>query len=141
MLWLLTFHDPPYDYNSYLYISLKVLYPLSNIMTRNNVGSHLFESRVTLKSLNFGVTSVLTHVQPLDVSGTHLDQLSSPKNHYFDTLCKHVALMVQKLECDQFLTHGMCTDTCRTRVRPRDWSVTNVGYYIILFKPLTCLCK
>ena len=87
------------------------------------------ETKETVDStIILGVTSVLTHVQLLDVSGTHLDQLSSPKYPYFDTLCKSVALMVQKLECEQFLTCGMCTDMCRTCVRPRDMSVTYVGH-------------
>ena len=69
-----------------------------------------------------------THVQPRDMSGTHLDQLSSPKNPYFDTLGKAVALKVQKLDCDQFLTRGTCFDMCKTRVRPRDRSVTNAQW-------------
>ena len=43
-----------------------------------------------------------TCVQPRDMYGTHLDQLSIPKNPYFDTLGKSVALKVQKLDCDQF---------------------------------------
>ena len=69
-----------------------------------------------------------TCVQPRDMYGTHLDQLSIPKNPYFETLGISVALMVQKLECDQFLTRVMCTDMCRARVRPRDMSVNYVGH-------------
>ena len=116
MLWLLTFHDPPYDYNSYLYIYLKVLYLLTQIMTHNNFWSYLFESGVTLKdqrdSGQYYYKCSDTCTDMCTTTGTYLDQLSSPKNPYFDTLCKSVALMVQKLECDQFLTCGMCTDTC-----------------------------
>ena len=51
------------------------------------------------------------HVQPRDMYGTHLDQLSIPKNPYFDTLGISVALMVQKLEHDLFLTNFTCM-TC-----------------------------
>ena len=35
-------------------------------------------------------------------TGTYLDQLSNPKNPYFDTFDKSVALMVQKLVCSIF---------------------------------------
>ena len=106
VLWLLTFHDPPYDDNSYLYILLKVLYPLTNIMTPNNFGSHLFESGVTLKdqrdSGQYYYKCSDTCTDTCMTTGTYLDQLSNPKNPYFDTFDKSVALMVQKLVCPIF---------------------------------------
>ena len=63
-----------------------------------------------------------TCVQPCDMSGTHLDQLSIPKNPYFDTLGISVAQMVQKLEHDLFLTNFMCM----THVRHMNSHVTGV---------------
>ena len=63
-----------------------------------------------------------TCVQPRDMYGTHLDQLSIPKNPYFDTLGISVAQMVQKLEHDLFLTNFMCM----TRVRHVNSYVTGV---------------
>ena len=63
-----------------------------------------------------------TCVQPRDMYGTHLDQLSIPKNPYFDTLGISVALMVQKLEHDLFLTNFMCM----TRVQHMNGHVTGL---------------